>query len=44
MDPFGAVGLHFGGGTLTANFAHSLAAVKASGVIPRLEAEGIVWL
>lgn len=44
MDPFGAVGLHFGGGTLTANFAHSLAAVKASGVIPQLETEGIVWL
>ncbi len=44
MDPFGAAGLHFGGGTLSANYAHSLAAVKASGVIPELEAEGIVWL
>jgi serine protease len=32
-DPLGVVGLHFGGSTLTANYAHSLAAVRANGGI-----------
>jgi serine protease len=46
MDPLGVAGLHFGGATLTANYAHSLAAVGASGIIPKLTAagSGIVWL
>jgi serine protease len=32
-DPLAVAGLHFAGGTLRANFAHGLAAVKSSGVI-----------
>jgi hypothetical protein len=44
MDPFGVCGLHFGGATLTANYAHSVSAVKASGAIPRLAGSGIEWL
>jgi serine protease len=44
MDPFGVCGLHFGGSTLTANYAHGLAAVKATGLIPQLAAAGIRWL
>ena len=46
MDPLGVSGLHFGGATLTANYAHSLAAVRDSGIIPKLTAAGtgIVWL
>jgi hypothetical protein len=44
MDPLGVSGLHFGGATLTANYAHSVAAVKASGVLPAIAAAGITWL
>ncbi|MHC2788886.1 hypothetical protein ACVMBZ_008137, partial [Bradyrhizobium liaoningense] len=44
MDPFGVCGLHFGGATLTANYAHAVAAVKRSGAIPRLADPLIRWL
>jgi serine protease len=44
MAPLGVAGLHFGGATLTANFAHSLAAVKASGKLPTLKDPSINWL
>jgi hypothetical protein len=44
MDPLGVVGLHFGGATLTANYAHQVAAVKASGILPALTQQGITWL
>jgi serine protease len=44
MSPLGVAGLHFGGATLTANFAHSLAAVKASGKLPPLSDPSIRWL
>uniref|UniRef100_Q07HM2 Peptidase S8 and S53, subtilisin, kexin, sedolisin n=1 Tax=Rhodopseudomonas palustris (strain BisA53) TaxID=316055 RepID=Q07HM2_RHOP5 len=44
MDPFGACGLHFGGATLTANYAHSLAAVKATGLIAALAKPDVNWL
>jgi serine protease len=44
MDPLGVSGLHFGGATLTANYAHSIAAVKASGVLPAIAGAGITWL
>lgn len=37
-DPLGIVGLHFGGATLAANYAHSLAAVRASGLAAPLDA------
>jgi hypothetical protein len=43
FDRLGVAGLHFGGATLTANYAHSLAAVKASGVLPNLMTAGISW-
>jgi serine protease len=43
MDPLGVCGLHFGGGTLTANYAHNLAAVKASSLIPPLDGPGTIW-
>jgi hypothetical protein len=43
MDPLGVAGLHFGGATLTANYAHDLAAVKATGRMPALDAPEIVW-
>ena len=44
MDPFGVCGLHFGGATLTANYAHTLATVKATGLIGGLTNPGITWL
>jgi hypothetical protein len=44
MAPLGVAGLHFGGATLTANFAHSLAAVKASDKLPALKDPSINWL
>lgn len=44
MDVLGAAGLHFGGATLTANYAHSLAAVKESGVLPLLNETRFRWL
>lgn len=44
VDVLGAAGLHFGGQTLTANYAHGLAAVKAAGVLPILDGQDISWL
>jgi len=44
LDQIGVSGLHFGGATLTANYAHKLAAVKASGILPELTAGGISWI
>jgi serine protease len=44
MAPLGVSGLHFGGATLTANYAHSLAAVKASGKLTALKDPSISWL
>lgn len=44
-DPFGIVGLHFGGGTLRANYAHSVAAVRAdtqNPLTPHLN--GFTWI
>jgi serine protease len=41
-EPLGLVGLHFGGGTLRANYAHSLAAVKASGLLANV-LTGRLW-
>jgi hypothetical protein len=43
VDVLGAAGLHFGGQTLTANYAHSLAAVRASGALPVLDGQEIQW-
>ena len=44
MDVLGAAGLHFGGATLTANYAHSIAAVKESRVLPLLNGPQFKWL
>jgi hypothetical protein len=44
MSPLGVAGLHFGGATLTANYAHNIAAVKASGKLPGLDDGAIHWL
>lgn len=43
-DPFGVVGLHFGGGALRANYAHGLAAVRKSGVLAVAGLEGMTWV
>jgi serine protease len=43
VDVLGAAGLHFGGQTLTANYAHSLAAVRASGALPVLDGQEFQW-
>jgi serine protease len=43
-EPFGVVGLHFGGGTLRANYAHGLAAVRKSGVLAAAGLEGTNWI
>lgn len=42
-SPLGAIGLHFGGATLTANYAHALAQVKTSNALPALSALPIRW-
>jgi hypothetical protein len=44
VDVLGAAGLHFGGQTLTANYAHSLAAVRASKALPVLDGQDFEWL
>lgn len=41
-DGFPIAGLHFAGRTLTANYGHSLTAVKASGILPALA--GFRWV
>lgn len=42
-EPFGVIGLHFGGGTLRANFAHGIAAVRKTGLIGQLGDE-LTWI
>ncbi|PWE77157.1 hypothetical protein XF30_10575 [Bradyrhizobium sp. SUTN9-2] len=43
IDFFPILGLHFAGRNLTANYAHSLAAVRASGQVPAAIAERLGW-
>lgn len=43
-EPFGVIGLHFGGGTLRANYAHGLAAVRSAGILPATALDGIAWV
>lgn len=43
-DPGAVIGLHFGGGTLQANYAHSLAAVRAAGGPVADALAGANWL
>jgi serine protease len=43
LDVLGAAGLHFGGQTLTANYAHSLASVRASGALSALDGPEFDW-
>lgn len=43
-DPFAIVGLHFGGGTLRANFAHGMAAVRSAAALPAAAFEGWKFL
>lgn len=43
VDVLGAAGLHFGGQTLTENYAHSLAAVRASKALPVLDGQEFQW-
>lgn len=44
LDELGFCGLHFGGQTLTANYAHNLAAVKTSAVLTALSGAGVRWI
>lgn len=43
IDFFPILGLHFAGRNLTANYAHSLAAVRASGHVPAAILERLGW-
>ncbi|MFK4728013.1 S8 family serine peptidase [Bradyrhizobium niftali] len=43
IDFFPILGLHFAGRNLTANYAHSLAAVRASGQVPAAILERLGW-
>jgi serine protease len=42
--PLGVIGLHFGGATLTANYAHALPQIKASNTLGPLSGGGVRWL
>lgn len=43
-EPMGVVGLHFGGGTLRSNYAHAMASVRQSGILPAAELDGASWI
>jgi hypothetical protein len=43
-DGLPILGLHFAGMPMTANYAHALAAVKASGVVPAVLSDRLKWL
>jgi serine protease len=42
--PLGVIGLHFGGATLTANYAHALPQVKDANALGPLSGGGVRWL
>ena len=43
-DPLGVIGLHFGGGTLRANYAHALQAVRASQQLTASALAQTIWI
>lgn len=43
-DPFGVIGLHFGGGTLRANYAHSIRSVRDAKILAAAGLDGTQWI
>lgn len=43
-DPMGVIGLHFGGGTLRSNYAHTMVGVRESGVWLKAGLAGTNWV